>query len=458
MGSASWPNTALVTGSSQGTGHLLGARLVLTAAHLLDEGPVQVAVPYGLGPRACRVVWSSVSTRCDAALLLAESDLVDDAPEGVRWGEPGDMNPWPGCEALGFPRAQRDGSRPDTEQFVGTLKPGSSLMRGRYVVDGEFSAPRPVGNGSPWQGMSGAAAVLLGHVVGVVAQDPGGWGHSRLEVVPARTLVEDGEFCDLVRRYTGNRPVLRTLTRAAGVGADTGRARRIRWQRVSCLTATDFGVHPVRQEEGLPAVVEYVPRIFEDVLETNVSEAAKNGGLVLLTGPSAAGKTRSGFEVVRRVLPDHLLCRPAAAGDLGELLSSHTPGEKHLVWLDDLEGHLHGAGLTPELLADLQRLGTVVVATLRSKLYAELLEQDGVTGSLGEPLYGLRAAGRVLRQARQVAVPRTWLPSERLRASTVADVRPRWPAERGTASHFPAAAVREGAPRPGDGGRQDRAQ
>ncbi|MET9688137.1 tetratricopeptide repeat protein [Streptomyces sp. NPDC006514] len=189
------------------------------------------------------------------------------------------------------------------------------------------------------------------------------------------------------------------------------------------MSATDFGVHPVRQEAGLPALVEYVPRSFESVLETNVSEAAKNGGLVLLTGPSAAGKTRSGFEVVRRVLANHLLCRPEAATDLSELLCSHKPDEKHLVWLDDLEGHLHGAGLTSELLADLQRLGTVVVATLRSRLYAELLEQDGVTGSLGEPVYGLRAAGRVLRHARHVAVPRTWLPSERLRAAKVADVR-----------------------------------
>ncbi|MFE9425308.1 trypsin-like serine protease [Kitasatospora sp. NPDC006697] len=422
-GSVPWPEIAIVEGGSQGTGRLLGARLVLTAAHLLGDGRVRATVPRGLGTRTCQVLWNGADERCDAALLLADSDLVGAEPGAVQWGEPGDTDPWPGCVVLGFPRPQRSGRQPDTEQFVGTLKPGSSIVRGRYVIDGDHSAPQPVAGGSPWQGMSGAPATLRGHVIGVVTQDPAGWGHSRLEAVRARTLLENGEFCNLVHQHTGRRPVLRVLARAAGGEEGTDRAGGFRWDRVSDLSATDFEVHPVRREAGFPRMVEYVPRSFEGDLEVCLTEASKGGGFVLLTGPSAAGKTRSGFEAVRRTLPDRLLCRPSGAADLRALVDAHLPDAKHLVWLDDLERHLHNAGLTPELLAHLQRRGTVVVATLRSQLYAELLEQDGVTGSFGESLYGPRAAGRVLRQARHVPVPRRWFGSERDRASKVDDPR-----------------------------------
>ncbi|MFI6155746.1 tetratricopeptide repeat protein [Kitasatospora sp. NPDC051170] len=356
-------------------------------------------------------------------MLLADSDLVDDEPDAVQWGEPGDSGPWPGCEVLGFPRVQRKGRQPDTEQFIGTLKPGSSLVRGRYVIDGDYSAPQPVAEGSPWQGMSGAAATLQNHVIGVTAQDPGGWGHSRLEVVRARLLVDDKQFCDLVHQYTGHRPVLHTLTRASNDATGATRPIEFRWDKVSDLSAADFRIHPVRQEDKLPRTVEYIPRRFESDLEACLAEASRSGGFVLLTGPSAAGKTRSSFEAVRRALPDWLLCRPQGATDLRKLAGAHLPNAKHLVWFDDLEEHLHSAGLTPELLADLQRQGTVVVATLRSQLYAEFLEQDGGAGSFGEPAYGPRAAGRVLRQARHVSVPRKWCASERDRASKVDDPR-----------------------------------
>jgi len=433
MGTSARLNIAIVEGESQGTGLLLGARLVLTAAHLLGDKPVRVAVPRGLGPRICNVLWRGDGERCDAALLLAESDLVGDGPEAVRWGEPDDMNPWSGCEALGFPRVQRQENRPDTEQFVGTLKPGSALLRGRYVIDGEHSAPRPVADGSPWQGMSGAAAMLHGHVIGIAVQDPGGWGHGRLEVVPARLLLEDEAFVDLVHRHTGVHPTLESLVRSAtgssmhdvtdSVNVATAIVGTIDWEEVSAASAAHFGVHRVREVSGFPRMVDCLPRDFDNELQSHLAEAVGNGGLVLLTGPSAAGKTRSAFEAIRRVCPDWLVCRPEPATDLSGLTAACRTGARHLVWLDDLEGHLHSAGLTAGLLAELQRRGVVVVATLRSHLYDDLLQLDSAAVSLGGPTYGSRVAGRLLRQARHVQVPRTWSEAERVEAGRSKDPR-----------------------------------
>ncbi|MEV4441828.1 NACHT domain-containing protein [Streptomyces sp. NPDC049577] len=209
---------AAVFGRSQGSGYLLTPNLVLTAAHVIGdcEAP-RAIVPGGVGRVRCRVVWErDDSRRCDVALLLAERDLVSEdaaaAFEPLTWGRAYDLRTWPGAQAIGYPHVQRDtGGELDTEQVVGTFKPGSNLLGGRHVLDSEFGAPEPPPDGgSPWAGMSGAAVFVDGLLAGVVCADPSGWRHGRLTVTPAETLWSDFGFlreCLLA----GHKPESRSL-------------------------------------------------------------------------------------------------------------------------------------------------------------------------------------------------------------------------------------------------------
>ncbi|MBB5121576.1 serine protease [Streptomyces eurocidicus] len=210
---------AAVFGRAQGSGYLLTPNLVLTAAHVIgDCDTPRVIVPGGTGVVRCRTVWArDDSRRCDAALLLAERDLVDAgtaaAFEPLVWGRAYDLRAWPGAQAVGFPRVQRDGDDElDTEQIVGTFKPGSNLIGGRHVLDSEHAAPEPPGDGgSPWAGMSGSAVFVDGLLAGVVCADPGGWRHGRLTVTPSATLWSHFRFLSECL-LAGHKPESRSLT------------------------------------------------------------------------------------------------------------------------------------------------------------------------------------------------------------------------------------------------------
>jgi hypothetical protein len=213
---------AVLGASRQGSGYLLGPRLVLTAAHVVVGGDsVHAVVPQGRGRIPCRLVWEGTHENCDVALLLAADDLV--APDtaagwgSVRWGQTSDLEPRPDCQAIGFPAVQRGGTgQLDSEQLVGTLKPGSSMVRGRYVVDLVHTPPAPrQDGGSPWAGMSGAALFDGELLVGVVTTDTDGWQHGRLTAVPATAIHIVGGFYDAHFEHLGALPTLE----------DTGRSR-----------------------------------------------------------------------------------------------------------------------------------------------------------------------------------------------------------------------------------------
>ncbi|MEU8546691.1 NACHT domain-containing protein [Streptomyces roseoverticillatus] len=209
---------AAVFGRSQGSGYLLAPNLVLTAAHVIgDCAHPRVIVPGGTGQVRCKVVWSrDDNRRCDVALLVGERDLVPEEAalsfEPLVWGRAYDLRVWPGAQAVGFPHVQRDAAGElDTEQVVGSLKPGSNLLSGRHVLDSEHGAPLPPDDGgSPWAGMSGAAVFVDGLLAGVVCADPAGWRHGRLTVTPSATLWQDFAFLSACL-LAGHKPESRSL-------------------------------------------------------------------------------------------------------------------------------------------------------------------------------------------------------------------------------------------------------
>ncbi|MEV6779895.1 NACHT domain-containing protein [Streptomyces syringium] len=190
-------------GARQGSGYLLTPRLVLTAGHVVrgaDE--VRTIVPGGLGTVACQVVWMRDDQwgEGDAALLVADYPLVSvdvaHSFEPLVVGLAADLRVWTGAQAVGFPHLARDADGElDTEQLVGTFKPGSGMLSGRHVLDVEHIAPEaPTEGQSPWAGMSGAAVFVNGMLVGVVCEDPAGWRHGRLTATPMRSLVLNGDY------------------------------------------------------------------------------------------------------------------------------------------------------------------------------------------------------------------------------------------------------------------------
>ncbi|MDI2127206.1 NACHT domain-containing protein [Yinghuangia seranimata] len=213
---------ALVLGTQyQASGYLLTKRLVLTTAHAIDDiGPMRVAVPGGTREVPCQAVWLNTTVTSDAALLLADQDLVGpDAPwdeRPVPFGRMGGIRKPPTAECIGFPLVARHGRRPDTEQFVGVLKTGSHMVAGMYILDGKHAPPRwGRGRQRAWRGMSGAPVFVHGRLVGLAVSVPDNWGEARFGIAPMHVIAADEGFREAYERYTGRGPRLQDVQSGA---------------------------------------------------------------------------------------------------------------------------------------------------------------------------------------------------------------------------------------------------
>ncbi|MER5431356.1 SEL1-like repeat protein [Streptomyces sp. NPDC002588] len=144
--------------------------------------------------------------------------------------------------------------------------------------------------------------------------------------------------------------------------------------RVGDLGLRQLRVHPAAAPEALPgsgvvatgAFPVYVPRDCDAELD----RAVAGGGLVIVEGRSAAGKSRAAAESMRRVAAGRQLLVPADNASLAALAEPSGSLRDAVVWLDDLERFWNERGLTAHLfnrLAPPGRSDVVILATLRSE-------------------------------------------------------------------------------------------
>ncbi|MFI6691328.1 NACHT domain-containing protein [Streptomyces sp. NPDC050433] len=292
----------------QGSGYLLSARIVLTARHLLsDDMATTVVVPDGRGRISCRTLWAGDTDEGDAALLLADEDLV--TPETVRafqpnrFGRVAGIAPLLDCYSLGYPQVRRyNGRKLDIEQFQGTIKPASGIVRGGFVLEGAGTPPAARDDGqSPWAGMSGAPVFSGRHLIGVVTSDGAGWQHSRLAAVSLHSLagvprvarlfeIHFGEYlhCTLLHRTPDISAefesrycayVAETFGELSIFGLDLSRSEHAQWPLDSAYLSLELVRG--RGDDDAPTVQE----------RGRVETALRNRWRVLLRGGAGSGKT-----------------------------------------------------------------------------------------------------------------------------------------------------------------------
>jgi DNA-binding NarL/FixJ family response regulator len=111
----------------------------------------------------------------------------------------------------------------------------------------------------------------------------------------------------------------------------------------------------------------YIPRD----IDTQLDAAISRGGIVLVIGDQAVGKTRAAYEATRR-LPQYMsLLVPHSLESLRAIVNSGVELTDVVVWLDDLERYFGSeepdVGLLSSLTSSQQRV--VVVATMRTRDY-----------------------------------------------------------------------------------------
>jgi eukaryotic-like serine/threonine-protein kinase len=198
--------------------------------------------------------------------------------------------------------------------------------------------------------------------------------------------------------------------------------RKERLPRVREITdPIAIGVHPAppRSSARHPAeatgdrVPVYVQRDIDDKLRSALSHS----GFVVLVGDATAGKTRTAFEAMRAVLPDHLFIAPSELEGVRVAVQEAAATRKCVLWLDELQDFLGPDGLTRRAVADLMQ-GTdhhrVILATMRAAEESRLATGDGPAGG------SLRLIQSVVDQARRIFVERLFNEAERARVQELA--------------------------------------
>lgn len=178
-----------------------------------------------------------------------------------------------------------------------------------------------------------------------------------------------------------------------------------------------LGVHPsvpssdALTTSGLFATNPRVPSYIARDVDATIRQLLGRNVLVVLLGDSATGKSRTAFEAMAAVLPDHVLVAPDGRADIAAALEAVEGFGKCVLWLDDLERYIGTGGLTRAgLFRFLDRPGhRVAIATMRTLEYARVMEPPA--GSRDDREF-LRDAHDVLQQANIVRLERVFSAAE----------------------------------------------
>ncbi|GAA2098062.1 hypothetical protein GCM10009759_28700 [Kitasatospora saccharophila] len=311
---------------TRGSGYLVGPGLVLTSAHVVGTAATVSLRRPGTGRDfRATVVWrGSPGGRDDAALLHVDDDgWTPPASAGVRWGEFVTLRTGQRCEVMGVPEVAQytgspDGRSPgepkgfvETSQLTGSVNPGDSSVGNRYVLDNAKFPSGWTGRELPWAGLSGAALLSNGLLIGVVASEAAFYEHSAIEAVPAYYLfraTKDDAFRAALEKY----------------GADSLRLEPVEFVPLTDPESTDpnrSGNSPAALLRPEREVVPFHGR--GELLEDLVDWCAQPGVAVLLVhGPGGQGKTRLVRELAERLITD-----PAHGRWTAVWAASGAPGE-----------------------------------------------------------------------------------------------------------------------------------
>lgn len=287
-----------------GSGYLLGADLILTAYHVVRDvehpivADIEVLLPLGeTGGKwlPAEIVWPltppdlSANPASDVALLRIVAHGRGPTAERLetRWGErvgPGRVP----CEALGFAKAEQQGSQHDTMLARGHIEPLQGLRYGLHVLHITGIVPRQGG----WAGMSGAAVFCGPLLTGVVLEDRGISDRPEvLTAAPAQALMQLPGFAAVLESAALGTAVERTTEEDAG-----SRAVRI----TPDLTGSGLSPLPRNPPHG------FVGRHTELALACTL---VGPGQILPVIGPEHTGKSAFIHKLLtaddfRRVLPE----------------------------------------------------------------------------------------------------------------------------------------------------------
>ena len=390
-----------------GSGYLVTERRVLTAWHCtMDERTgrparsLRAVRPFDGAEAAVTLI--AAAPALDVAVLTVGEDsswpvLTGSEPplfgrvDRSRSGELRD------CQAVGFPLWQldpRDQQR-NAAELHGTIRvtedaeSGLLVMRDPLLNDVVVPATAPTedrAEESSWGGLSGALVFWQGIALGVVIEHHPRKGRSAITILPVERFTAvpaGGDLGSAAMAAALGLPPADKLPLAGGrsLAELVEVLLHGRLPRVAELDPYTLGTTPsgYGNAETYGQRDHYVPRNQDEPL----AAALRPGRLVVLVGPSKAGKTRSAFEALRRhdLWGTALLAAPAAK-PLDWLAEHPALGSSGplVIWLDDLPRFLPPAGelrqATISRLLDRPGL-TVLLATLRAEQRELLRRAEG---------------------------------------------------------------------------------